>query len=1033
MTKGNVIHALEPRRLLSGFVLHDLNNDVADESLVRALPIDGSNGYVVRNTLEFGYELYKVANATSSNPVITLIKDISAGPASSSPANFVRVGALAYFTADDGVHGEELWRTDGTADGTRLVSDLNALDGSRPLQVTALADGSLIFTADDGVHGRKPWVISPGGALSSLGDISKGSTGLQSRYLLDRSMLSGAPTKLLAVSIVDDQEHSSLITFDSATDQWHPVTFPDSKLHAHDDATLLGDTLYFTAEQSNLGRQLFKVAAGSTVAQRVGNSSDWADWHPSDLAVFNGKLYFAAASTVAVNRELWSTDGTSTALAIDVRAGDVGSDPKQLTVHANRLYFVSTNAKGNRVLGSTMSGTSATVLTARGVNIVGKTASVLYYTQQYDGGSYLVQHFSDSSIIDLSYYGRDPRFLSFSQSGAIYIGQRDHASQQLHVYSLGRTSVIGDIPFAGSTPDSFVTIGERMFFVANDALGRELRIREADGTIRTLDLVEGPESSGIRDLSALGSRVIFFANTPGRGLEPWVSDGTIEGTMALPETVAGIAGANRLSEIAVVGTLAYWTCVEGGATAVFVSDGTAAGTKKIKKISSSSSATTTMTAIPGRFFMLQETAGFRELWTSDGTEAGTVRLAQFGITTWFSWASLNGQIVIALSVSLTPAECGIWFSDGTPAGTRQVINAEARYIAATDKFVAFSSSPLSGSGYEPWRSDGTVAGTYRLADVYPGGAGSEPLFFTAFGPDMLFRVRIGPSAWWRTDGTTGGTRAMSIGSAGSPFPDKLYVTPRGQLTGFADDASGTRRLFQFDPRGSGAVPLETITPRLHDGGHSAMVPHFDNDTLFLVADDGVTGDELYSLAYLELNPIVQDVRLEPDHLVAPAFHITFSKSVGASLTFDDFELRLGETVIAASDLDYDAASNTAILSLPPLAPTGSYTVSWRAGGICDVDDRRLVSDGSVTETFLVGDLNRDRTVDFSNLLILAQNYGQSGRTFSQGNLDYSPDGKVDFDDLLILAQRYGTSLAVGGIGMTDATSRRRSRVDDVLA
>jgi hypothetical protein len=42
--------------------------------------------------------------------------------------------------------------------------------------------------------------------------------------------------------------------------------------------------------------------------------------------------------------------------------------------------------------------------------------------------------------------------------------------------------------------------------------------------------------------------------------------------------------------------------------------------------------------------------------------------------------------------------------------------------------------------------------------------------------------------------------------------------------------------------------------------------------------------------------------------------------------------------------------------------------------------------------------------------MLTQNYGTSGNTYYEGNLDYDEDGKVDFNDLLILAQRYGFTL-----------------------
>ena len=56
---------------------------------------------------------------------------------------------------------------------------------------------------------------------------------------------------------------------------------------------------------------------------------------------------------------------------------------------------------------------------------------------------------------------------------------------------------------------------------------------------------------------------------------------------------------------------------------------------------------------------------------------------------------------------------------------------------------------------------------------------------------------------------------------------------------------------------------------------------------------------------------------------------------------------------------------------------------------------------------LPGDINGDGKVDFSDLLIVARNYGKSG-TPAQGDLN--GDGSVGFDDLVILARNYGHSL-----------------------
>lgn len=86
------------------------------------------------------------------------------------------------------------------------------------------------------------------------------------------------------------------------------------------------------------------------------------------------------------------------------------------------------------------------------------------------------------------------------------------------------------------------------------------------------------------------------------------------------------------------------------------------------------------------------------------------------------------------------------------------------------------------------------------------------------------------------------------------------------------------------------------------------------------------------------------------------------------------------------------------------------------GGFSNVDNTSVL----VGYT-LLGDANLDNTVNFDDLLRLAQNYSTSatGRVWSQGDFNY--DGVTNFDDLLALSQQYGnTALSAD---WTTATTR----------
>src|SRR5688572_27243580 len=75
---------------------------------------------------------------------------------SSNPASLQRVGNQVFFSANDGTHGVELWRSDGTTNGTAMVVDLlPGVQSSQP-QIVGTLGNAVLFTAYDAVQ-RALW------------------------------------------------------------------------------------------------------------------------------------------------------------------------------------------------------------------------------------------------------------------------------------------------------------------------------------------------------------------------------------------------------------------------------------------------------------------------------------------------------------------------------------------------------------------------------------------------------------------------------------------------------------------------------------------------------------------------------------------------------------------------------------------------------------------------------------------------------------------------------------------------------------
>jgi ELWxxDGT repeat protein len=85
------------------------------------------------------------------------VKGIDPGEDSCETLIKATMSGLAFFRGNDGIHGMELWKSDGTEQGTVMIKDINpGPQHSAPLEMLAVF-GTLYFTANDGEHGTELW------------------------------------------------------------------------------------------------------------------------------------------------------------------------------------------------------------------------------------------------------------------------------------------------------------------------------------------------------------------------------------------------------------------------------------------------------------------------------------------------------------------------------------------------------------------------------------------------------------------------------------------------------------------------------------------------------------------------------------------------------------------------------------------------------------------------------------------------------------------------------------------------------------
>lgn len=577
-----------------------------------------------------------------------------------------------------------------------------------------------------------------------------------------------------------------------------------------------------------------------------------------------GVLYFVA-NDLTHGQELWRSDGTpaGTFQVADLRPGFSGSEPTELTEMGGRVFFTADDG-------------------ARGPSL---------WTS--DGTASGTRRVRDPLPASASHRG--PALLRAVGNTLFFVAPVTRRRDGLWKSdgTSGGTSSLIDFPTAPLDPaflDATV-LGNRLLFVASEP-GRGHELWASDGT-----------KNGTRPLTRfnpafpfpivltrerllpetpLGSSLIFQADDGAHGLEPWVTDGTSDGTRLLRDVCPGRCSGTTLAREE-IGFVAHGLLFFSGHDGrrgfeLWATDGTTAGTRLVRDLcrGSCGSGPLAFHAGDGKVFLLaRDGGGIHQLWRSDGTSNGTVRLTGFQSATAFL-APFPG-LALGNTFLFTAEDDGhgreLWASDGTRRGTGLFLDLNREDFGgsfpttmrpAAGRAWFFADDGLHG--FELWASDGTGEGTVLIADLTPGEGPEVPPSFEGtaeLAGRIVFAVHLlePNSSLWSSDG--------SPGSAVRLTPPDLQIlsteplrTAGGRVFFVAADAEHGEELWTSDGTQAGTRPAADLVPGVQ-GSQPRSLTVFE-DRVYFTAIAGDAGRELYkSDGTPEGTALVKDIDPRP--------------------------------------------------------------------------------------------------------------------------------------------------------------------------
>jgi ELWxxDGT repeat protein len=333
-----------------------------------------------------------------------------------------------------------------------------------------------------------------------------------------------------------------------------------------------------------------------------------------------------------------------------------------------------------------------------------------------------------------------------------------------------------DLPSEAYLSGGMVTVGDKLLFGACDnTYGCEPWVTDGtqNGTHPAADIFAGARGSYAYLFTRFGSNALFAAEDGIHGRELWMSNGN--GATLLRNIAPGALDANPFPLGVVHDKAVFMAFDDVNGYEPWVTDGSHKNTKLLRNIApgTNGSAEGSLDAAffnGSLYFPADDGVHGEELWKTDGTRAGTTLVADInkGPMDSFPYGLIATSKLLYFVATDKKHGFELWATGGTAATTTLVKDITPGpadtdiqlYAAAPLGSTLLFAASTAGSGNELWSSKGTPGTTSLLKDIAAGAASSYPTFLTRAGSRVFFRANDGIHGMepWMSDGTKQGTR-----------------------------------------------------------------------------------------------------------------------------------------------------------------------------------------------------------------------------------------------------------------------------------